>query len=219
MPRSPTASSNLVDQVIARKPTRNALEAVEALRNTVASNVFNRFHYEAPESSFIYVVACEVVGGFLSLVAMVASAGASAAFLSLAIAPAFFAFLYQGAPNRQLAHACKKVLASASKVPEASQKHLREFTKTAKRLFLYARVAVAQQAVASAVDRPAWRVRQLERKGLRLVERTATKLQLTTLERGELRAAFKAGQLPRPEAYTQALDKHMERVTSALRGP
>jgi hypothetical protein len=210
MSRSPTDTPNLVDQVIARKPLQRAQKAVGELHEVVADCATSRFECNAPERSLFYVFASVFVAMGLAAVTGVM------AFSSIIPGAIAYAIYYDGAPGTRLKRAYKSVRGAASKLHEGPQQQLRQFAKTAKELFLYARLAVAQETVANAVDRPAWRVRQLERKGLRLVDRTARKLHLTDLERGKLRAAFRAGQLPRPNAYVQKLTEHTLRANAAL---
>ncbi len=214
-----SAPPTLVDQVIQRRPTHHVKLALSALRDTVEFNINDGFRgNEPPKFSARWAWGLFPLGVFIALggVAITSGMSSAAAFVAFLVTtfgigvPMMFgsvAYLsYKSRPASQL-DTSRRVLEKASRgIADATRSRLKRFAALTERLFLVAGISTVQERIRGGDGLSPRRLRKLEKEGLSLVDEAASALRLSPPERGQLKAAFQAGQMPRPEEYLRVLD-------------
>jgi hypothetical protein len=224
MSRPDSVSTDLVDQVIAQKPLHAANDAIAAMKRLIELNVEDRYdgiripgHYASHAYRVLFGIP--IVGGLglmAGLVGLMPLAYACWSALPAMLAAPFLYDTYIYTDQFVFRKGCSEVSATASVLPKETQRSLQRFLDTAKRVFLLARVAVVQEDIAAGIRRSPRALRSLEHSGLLLLDRAANSLSLDDGERGRLRAAFRAGQLPKPQKYVEELRQEYEIARQAL---
>lgn len=165
--------------------------------------------------SFFYVVPAGGIAMSLGAPAAVVGIAMCLTIPTLMIGLPIYAFLAFG-PQSELRRSCKRVLAAASALPVASQESLVELMHSARRAFHLGKISLVQDKILSNTGQSLRRLRFLERRGIRLVDKAARELRLNENERQCLREAFRAGNLPPVQTYVDAMRENSSRARRVL---